>query len=185
MRFPMLRLLMSPAFVLLPWLGQPLTSAAQGVSFESLRGRTITAQWAYETRARRDGREFDNPVKFDMTINVGGDGNASGTVTRHVVGPRGPQSETRTFSATIGKPGQTREGHRLMLLSGNTLTVLQTFEVGGAKTTITLGGGGSCTVRSPPLKETGSSVVVRRNAVVGGQIEILSSRQVSSSCRVS
>jgi hypothetical protein len=184
MGFPRRRRLVLSLLVLLPWLGPSSPAFAQGVSAESLRGRTIAAQWAYETRARREGREFDNPVKFELTLNIGGDGSANGTVTRHVVGPRGPQSETRTFSAVIGKPGQTREGHRLMLLSGNTLTMLQTFEVGGAKTTITLGGGGSCTVRSPAMKETGSNVVVRRNAVVGGQIEILSSRQVSSSCRI-
>lgn len=171
-------------FAMALWPALPSPVAAQAVSVESLRGRTITAQWAYETRARREGKEFDNPVKFDLTMNIGGDGKVSATVTRHVVGPRGPQSETRSFSAVIGKPGQTREGHRLMLLSGNTLTVLQTFEVGGAKTTIVLGRGGSCTVRSPAMKETGSNVVVRRNAVVGGQIEILSSRQVSSSCQV-
>ena len=117
--FSPLRLLLPAIFASVLWMdgGSPLQ---RRVHRESLRGRTITAQLAYETRARREGKEFDNPVKFDFVINIGGDDKVNGTVTRHVVGPRGPQSETRSFSAAIGKPRQAGEGHSLMLLSGNT-----------------------------------------------------------------
>lgn len=176
----------SPFILALALWPAPLSpAAAQGVSVESLRGRTITASVSWETKARRNGREFDNPVKNDFTIVIGSDGKVTGTVTRHVVGPSGPTTQTRSFSAVLGRPRDAVGGSALMLLSGNTLTMLRTFEVGGGKTTITLGGGGSCTIRSPAMRETGSGVLLRRDAVVGGQIEILSSRQVSSSCRVS
>lgn len=166
------------------WLVQAGPAAPQGVTADSLRGRTITAQVAYETRARRDGREFDNPVKFDFVINVGSDGRATGSVTRSAQGPRGPVTQSRSWSAVLGKPREVAgSGHAVMLLSGNTLTLLRTFEVGGVKTTITLRGGGSCTIRAPVMKEVGAGPV-RRDAIVGGTIELLSSRQVSSSCQV-
>jgi hypothetical protein len=103
-------------------------------------------------------------------------------VTRNVVGPRGPTSESRSFSAVLGKPRDAGGGASLMTLNGNTLTMLNTFETGGGKTTVTFGGGGSCTIRSAAMKEAGSTVLLRREAVVGGKIEILSSRQISSSC---
>jgi hypothetical protein len=73
-------------------------------------------------------------------ITIGRDDKVTGTVTRHVIGPRGPQSGTRSFSATLGK-------------------------------------------RSPLMKEVGAGAM-RRQAVIGGTVEILSSCQVSSSCRV-
>ncbi len=157
--------------------------SAQGVTVESLRGRTITASVSWQTKARAKGREFDNPVRNDFVINISGDGRVNATVTRHVVGPRGPASDSRSFSAVLGKPRDAAGGSSLMLLNGNTLTMLRTYETGGGKTTITIGGG-SCTIRSPAMKETGSSVLLRKNAVVGGEIEILSSRQVSSSCQI-
>jgi hypothetical protein len=164
------------------WLAALPSAHAQGGGASSFQGRTITAEVKYETWARRNGREFDNPVRFVFVVNVGRDGKVNGTATRHVVGPRGPQSETRSFSASLGKAEQVREGHRLMVINGNTLTMLRTFEAGGAKTTITMNGSG-CTIRAPIMKEVGAGPM-RRQAVVGGTIEILRSRQVSTSCRI-
>ncbi|QWG23048.1 hypothetical protein KMZ93_24380 [Bradyrhizobium sediminis] len=176
-----LRFLLS-VFLPLVWLDGLSPVSAQGVTVESLRGRTITASVSWQTRARANGREFDNPVKNDFVINISGDGKVNATVTRHVIGPRGPTSQSRSFSAVLGKPRDAAGGGALMVLNGNTLTMLRTYETGGAKTTITMGAGGSCTITSPAMKETGSAVLLRKDAVVGGTIEILSSRQVSSSC---
>jgi hypothetical protein len=164
-------------------LAQSSPAAAQGVTAESLRGRTITAQVAYETRARREGREFDNPVKFNFVITIAGDGRVTGTTSRTAQGPRGPVSESRTWTAMLGKPREIVGGHSLVVLIGNTLTLLRTFEVGGVKTTITLRGGSGCSIRAPLMREVGAGPV-RRDAIVGGTIELLSSRQVSSSCQV-
>ena len=70
-----------------------------------------------------------------------------------------------------------------MILAGNTLTMLRTFEVGGFKSTINFTGGGGCTIRAPVLQETGAGTT-RRDSISGGTVEVLSARQVSSSCRV-
>ena len=177
------RSLLSVLLLAVVLLYGPSPVEAQGAA-ESLKGRTITASVSWETKARKNGREFDNPVKNDWVLRISADGKVSGTVTRNVVGTRGPASESRSFTAVIGKPREASGGKALTLLSGNTLTMLRTFETGGGKTTITIGGGGSCSIKSPAMRETGSSVLLRKGAVVGGTIEILSSRQVASSCQI-
>lgn len=158
---------------------------AQGVTPESLRGRSIQAQVVYQMRVRREGRgEFDTPFTFDLTLNIGGDGRVTGSATRSAPGPRGQVSATRQISAVVGRPREIAgSGHSVMLLSGNTLTVLRTFEVGGLKTTITFSGGG-CSIRAPIMQESGAGRT-KRDAIAGGTVEVISSRQVSTSCRVS
>jgi hypothetical protein len=162
----------------------PVEPANAQVSTESLRGRAITATVQYQMRVRREGRgEFEAPATVDWRLNIGSDGRVTGSVTRSSTGPRGPISTSRSINATLGKPGEIRgSGHGVMILSGNTLTVLRTFEVGGNKTTITFSGGG-CSIRSPIMHETGAGRT-KRDHIAGGSVEILSARQVSSSCRL-
>jgi hypothetical protein len=159
---------------------------AQGVTPESLYGRSIEASVIYQQRVRLESRgEFDTTVRADWRLNIGGDGKVNGTFTRSSTAPSGrPISTSRQFSAVIGRPRQVGGGgHSVMILSGNTLTVLRTFEVGGSKTTITFSGGG-CSIRSPIVQEVGAGRT-RRDAIAGGgTVEIISARQVSSSCRM-
>jgi hypothetical protein len=155
------------------------------VTADSLRGKSITATVQYEVQARREGRgEFTAPVTAEWRLNIGTDDRVTGSISRTSVSPRGPVSTSRPISAVIGKPGRPAGGgHGLILLSGNTLTLLRTFEVGGIKTTITLTGGGGCTIHAPIMKEVGAGPT-RRDAIAGGMVEIISSKQVSSTCRV-
>lgn len=164
---------------------QTAPAMAQGTSVESLHGKSITASVQYEVQLRREGREFAAPVTAEWRLAIGADNRVTGSISRTSVSPRGPVSTSRPISAVIGRPGQIKDagGHGLILLSGNTLTLLRTFEVGGIKTTITLTGGGGCSIDAPVMKEVGAGPT-RRDAIVGGSIEILSSRQVSSTCRV-
>jgi hypothetical protein len=160
---------------------------AQSVTPAWLAGRTVEATVTFQMRIRREGRgEFDAPTTIDWRLNIGSDGRVTGSITRSSpVGPRGPVSTTRQVSAQIGRPGELRGGggHGVMILSGNTLTMLRTFEVGGNKTTITFAGGG-CSIRGAMMQEVGAGRT-RAAAIAGGTVEVLSSRQVSSSCRLS
>jgi hypothetical protein len=163
--------------------GQAERANAQGVSPDSLRGRSVEATVVYQVRRRHETRgEIDSPVTVDWRLNIGSDGRVTGSVTRSTTGRRGPISNTRQVSAAIGKPREVAGGHSLMILSGNTLTLLRTFEVGGHKTTITFSGGG-CSIRAPMMQEVGAGRT-KRDAIVGGTVEVISHRQVSSSCRV-
>ena len=70
--------------------------------------------------------------------------------------------------------------------TANRIAYLQTHKVGGYKASIafTRGAGGlACTVRTPLMREAGMGNI-RRDSVFGGDFEIISSRQTSSSCRV-
>jgi hypothetical protein len=165
-------------------VAQSDSATAQGVTPESLRGRSIEASVQYQVQGNKGGREFNAPLTVDWRLNIGGDGRVTGSVTRSSTGMRGPISTSRQISAVIGRPREIPgSGHGVMLLSGNTLTVLRTFEVGGNKTTITFSGGG-CSIRSPVMQEVGAGTM-RRDHITGGTAEIRSARQVASSCRVS
>jgi hypothetical protein len=156
---------------------------AQGITPESLRGRSVEAQVVYQVRGRREGHEFDAPMTFDLRLNIGGDGRVTGSATRSSTGRRGPISNTRQISAVIGRPREVAgSGHSVMVLSGSTLTILRTFEVGGLKTTITFSGRG-CSIRAPLMQEVGAGRT-KRDHIAGGTVEVISARQVSTSCRV-
>jgi hypothetical protein len=167
-------------------MAQAVPTMAQGVTAESLRGKSIQATVQYQQQIRREGREFAVSVTAEWRLNIGSDDRVTGSISRTSTSPRGPVSTSRPISAVIGKPNQIRDaggGHGLILLSGNTLTLLRTFEVGGVKNTITFTGGGGCTINAPIMREVGAGPT-RRDAIVGGTVEIISAKQVSSSCRV-
>jgi hypothetical protein len=56
--------------------------------------------------------------------------------------------------------------------------------VGANKLTFTLGRGSGCGVRFEQLRETGKGDVQRKSIDTGGDIEVISARKVSSSCRM-
>jgi hypothetical protein len=171
------------------WCGliaAPIPATGQGITPESLYGSTVEATVNYDLHSRRGGQEFKNPASVNFRLSIGSGGSITGSVTRTANVPRGPITATRQISATLGRPREIKgSGHGVMVLAGNTLTLLRTFEVGGNKTTITFGAGGrTCTIRSPIMHETGAGPT-RRDHIQGGTVEFISARQTSSSCRVS
>jgi acyl-CoA thioesterase len=51
---------LAAAIGLLAWSATLPAASGQGAAAGSLQGRTINAHLAYETRARRDGKEFES-----------------------------------------------------------------------------------------------------------------------------
>ena len=162
----------------------PEPANAQGGA-QAFFGKSITATVNYQNRIRRNGQEFDAPMKFDLNLNISADGTVTGSAARVVrSGPRG------LISAEPGDFGGDRQDERSrraaalrIVVSGNTLTILRTFEVGGAKITINVQGGGRCTISAPVVREVGAGTT-KRDHIVSGTVEVLSSRQVSSTCSV-
>jgi hypothetical protein len=165
----------------------PHAATAQTITSQSLQGSIVDATVHYNLKGVVRGRQFDTTGHIDLHLRIGAGGTITGSVTRTVQGFRQVLTKTRSMSATIGRPKQLKTGdHGVIVLSGNTLTLLRTFEVGGSRTTVTFGGGGrTCTIRAPLLREVGAGGNVRRDHVAGGSVDITSSRQTSSSCRVS
>jgi hypothetical protein len=173
------------------WLGcalfaGPFPASGQAVTPESLQGATVNASVTYAMHTRKDGNEFRTSATIDFRLTFGPGGTVTGTVTRNAMLPRGPVSRTQTVATTLGRPREVQgSGHVVMVLSGNALTILRTFDVGGNKTTITFGDGGrTCTIRGAMAQEVGAGTS-RRDHILGGTVEIISGRQSASSCRVS
>jgi len=164
-------------------------AAAQAITPELLQGATIVATVHYEIQWRRGGQEFSGPGSVTYQLNIGAGGSYTGTVTRRGQTPRGPVTSTQSFSGTLGRAREARGamgGHAVWLLSGNTLRMLRTYQVGGKTAVISFGPGArSCTIRSPFMREIGAGSAIRREAIGGGgTVEITSARQTSSSCQV-
>ncbi len=169
-------------FGLLP----PHAATAQTITPQSLQGSVVDATVYYDLKGVLRGRSFDTTGHIDLNLRIGAGGTVTGSVTRTVQGFRKVLTKTRSMSATIGRPKQLKTGdHGVIVLSGNTLTLLRTFEVGGLRTTITFGSGGrTCTIRAPLLREVGAGGNVRRDHIAGGSVDITNSKQTSSTCRV-
>ena len=127
--------------------GIPAVQPASAQGAGPFAGKSISAVVNYQNKIRVNGRDFDAPMKFDLNLNISGDGVVTGSGTRSSEGLRGPISRSQSISATIGKPREVRgSGNAVILVSGNTLTILRTFEVGGVKITVTMQGGGRCSI---------------------------------------
>ena len=159
---------------------------AQAVTVEELAGASIEVTSGYNMRVRRAEGDFPTTMQLVMRMKIAAGGKISGTVTRTVTTPRGPRTNSRGMSGTIGVPRQsgTGSGHALWLLDGNKLTLLRTFETGGFKAEITLSGS-SCSARAPMVKEAGAGNTRRSDSVVGGPVEVLSATATGASCRIS
>jgi hypothetical protein len=165
------------------------SASGQAITPESLQGSTIVATVNYETHWRRGGEDFTNPTSVTYRLVISSGGAYTGSVTRTLQPQRGPITQTQQFSGTLGRARETKggiSGHVVWLLSGNTLTMLRTYQIGGKNTTITFGAGAqSCSVRSPFMREIGAGSTIRREPVAGaGTVEIISAKQTSSSCQV-
>jgi hypothetical protein len=169
--------------VLVGCFGSVQPAVAQGAGV--FAGKSISATVNYKNRIRYGGREAESDLRLDISMTISGDGKVTGSVSRNSTNFRGqPIGQNRSISTQIGKPKEVRgSGHGVVVVSGNTLTVLRTWEVGGAKITITMQGGGRCTVTAPVMREVGAGTT-KRDHVTSGTVEVLSSRQVGSSCSV-
>jgi hypothetical protein len=157
-------------------------ASGQSITAESLQGSTIVATVNYELQRRRGGEDVAGSASVTYRLNIGAGGSFTGSVTR----TSGANTSTQQFSGTLGRAYAARSGgHAVWILSGNTLRMLRTYEIGGKNTTITFGPGArSCTVRSPFMRESGAGSAIRRDAIRSGTVDITSARQTSSSCQV-
>jgi hypothetical protein len=161
-------------------------ASGQAITPGSPQGSTIVATVNYEMQRRRGGQDVPGSTSVTYRLNIGAGGSYTGSVTRTSQSRGGANTSAQQFSGTLGRPySPASGGHAVWILSGNTLRMLRTYEIGGKNTTITFGPGArSCTVRSPFMRETGAGGAIRRDSVRGGTVEITSARQTSSSCQV-
>ena len=166
------------------WIGLPTSAAAQGVGGQ--QPITIDGKALLEVEDPKLGP--GNPIRIRIELHVVISGNkVSGSISRNVTSKdsaaREIQGDTVQFSGWLGRPREVRSepGYAVAILSGNTLTLLQTLKTGAIKATIRIGSG--CGMRIDHAREVGKGHT-QRKGIHGQDIEIAGWRQVSSSCRI-
>ena len=161
------------------------------LTVEQLQGVSVSATTLLLVRIRDVGgnQEFVNQDHWEIYFRIGPGGVITGS-QHHTITRDGNHigSEGNNFSQTIGKPGRGFNGlQSLWLLEDHSLVNLLALKMAwGAKTIFTFQpteGGFTCSVKRRNVREVGQPVMQRPSISDGHPIEILSARQVSSTCR--
>jgi hypothetical protein len=171
----------------------PQVADAQGVTFADLQGAVVSASVTYMQSRRSERGEFTGEVRQEWRLRLGPGDAIQYTSTITSVGRRGSRSSApNTGTARLNRPGNASShggGHGLWVFMDGTLTFLRTYREDGAyKRSISFrrgAGGFTCNIRTAFARENGRGAVRLASPVSGARIEVLSSKQIASSCRVS
>jgi hypothetical protein len=169
-----------------------LSAFGQAVTLIELEGVAVEAKVTMDQKIRRDGREFPVQLHQEQKISFFPDNKIEWTSTPTSHTPRGiRQGPTRTGRMTLGQPGETKQlggGDYIWIFEDGTLTTLRTYaKQGGYKRTIAFaheGGKITCTAKETFVREEGVGRIVLRSAIDDVPVEVLSAKQVASTCRV-
>ena len=180
------------AAAVLPWLPVEAQTADVGpITLADLNGVTIYSTVVHQQVLSRDGKEFSQQSRFDVTVSVKGD-RVEGTIKPSGTTPRGPfHGAVQPIAATVNKPNASKNfggGNGIWFLDGSTLTNVLVFKGGGAfRRNIALSrttNGFACKTSEVFAREGGSGPINWRSTVDGGLLTLVSNRQISSSCSV-
>ena len=165
-------------------------ACGQAVTFSELDGAVVETSVGYQNTARWNGRKIFTQSRSDRTITMGPADTGRVEWTMMSRGPRGPRTTApASYSFTLGQPRETAGmggGHIVWLFDDGVLTMLRTYKVGGYKVSITFArrdGGLVCSMEESHAREVGAGNI-RRKSAFGGDWEIISAIQTSSTCKV-
>ena len=168
------------------------TSAwGQGVTFAELDGLVIEANIVRDQIVRREGSQFltENDVRWKVVIGPGDAIENTMSQTSHTA--RGEhKSRPRTVSYVLGKEHQEWSqggGTAAWEFNAGTLTYMRTFSEGAYRADVAFSRGPAgltCSITDTFGREGGHGALVMQSVIDGSEVTILSSRLVSSNCRV-
>jgi hypothetical protein len=183
--------------VLAGWLVLSATfGQAQTVTPADLQGYAVDTRVVMDQRIRRDGRDINVQVHFRAQIAFEPDDVIRFEFSSISFGPRGsrqaPVQKGRALLGKVVEPKNLDGGQVVWVFADGALTTLRVFgNAGGFKRTISFtrtsdgAGGFDCKIEAAHLREDGVGRVATRSPVDNAPVTILSSKQVSSSCKVS
>jgi hypothetical protein len=169
------------------------TSARAGsVTLADLEGAVIETSLVYDRTVRlQDQGVIPSRLQHDRKITIGPGANLHNTLVHTISTPRGSVVRQESGSLTIGKAKQIQTlgggGDAVWIFENGTLTLLRTYRTGAYKMEIVFtrsATGISCKVRAPWARENGTGSIEMSSAGNGQNFEVISARQISSSCRV-
>jgi hypothetical protein len=175
-----------------PLLGTILAPPAwaAGVTLADLEGALVETSVVYDRTGRWGDRVVSGSLRDDRKITIGPGGSLQNTVVHTMSGPGGTSVRQESGSFTISKPKQVQNlggGDAVWIFENGTLTLLRTYRSGAYKTEIVFTRGTTgiaCKVRAPFARENGTGSVEMTSAVNGQSWQVISAKQISSSCRV-
>jgi hypothetical protein len=165
-----------------------LTYAAD-VTLADLDGAIIETTSIHDQVGVLNGMRSPNRLAEERKITIGPGPTLQNAITDTISSERGTKVVQFSGAFTINKPreiGSHGGGHGVYLFANGTLTFLRTLRSGGFKSEITFhrsSAGLTCSIRSPFARENGTGEV-EMSAASGGSWKLVSSKQISSSCRV-
>jgi hypothetical protein len=180
-----------PILICAPMLAGLLGPAwGENVTLADLTGSVVEASASYENSGLWEGRHVLTQSRTDWKIIIQPGGAVRGEWSMTIHGARGTRRTAPvSFSFVLGQPKKTTNlggGHSVWLFENGVLTRLQTFKVGGFQLKIAFHRSGehlTCSVSAPQMREIGAGNTQRESAF-GGRFEIISSKQVASTCQI-
>jgi hypothetical protein len=172
----------------------PTVAHTQSVTPADLEGYAVDTRVVMDQRTRSNGRDFNVQMHFRAKIAFEPDDVILFELSSIGFGPRGSrQAPARKGRALLGKVTESRNhdgGQAVWTFENGALTTLRIYgNAGGFKRTISFMRDGadafSCKIEAAYLREDGVGRVAFRSAVDNAPVAILSSKQASSSCKVS
>jgi len=164
------------------------------VTMDDLQGAIMEASATNQRLVRVNGREVTNKYQTDWTIRF-----ISAEAIRSIFvgtthddrGAREAKGSGRVVDVNLARPSETKSrggGHQVWIFENGVLTYLRTYEGGGMKATFAMNrdaAGFSCTTNVAWPREVGIPSIKMRsdfdNQII---IELLSTKQIASSCRI-
>jgi len=167
-----------------------MSAWGQTTTIEDLQGALMEVSVTHERTIRRDGKELPNKLRSDWKIRFNSVDSISVSSERISYGLRKTnRTKEKESVKNLARPRETTSrggGHALWMFDDDALTFLRTYQGGGMKATFTVARsptGFDCTAKVSWLREEGAPIVMR-SFVDDARLEILSARQVASTCRV-
>ena len=182
---------MKSATTFLIMISLSAVALSQEITITDLAGKKVSAAVEMRSHSRNRGRDFHGETRMKWELSFGAGGAISGEQSRvYRIGGEVKGQDTRKIKGTIGKPGEYAEGHSVWILAGSALTRLSTTDTGAFRTTITFAKVGerwTCKAANVMAREVGKGDTRQKGVASGAQgtnIEIVSLKQLSSSCTV-
>jgi hypothetical protein len=155
-------------------------------------GAVIETSVSYQNTARLNGRLVSTRSRTDRKIVMGpGEtGRVEWSMTSQSARGTQTTAPTTTYSFTLAQAREVANmggGHSVWMLNDGVLTSLRTYKVGGYKLSISFArqdGRLTCVAQESHAREVGAGNNIGRESAFGGDWEIISVKQISSTCEV-
>jgi hypothetical protein len=171
-----------------------LATPARGqdaVTFADLDGAAVEAKLVMHQVIRREGRQFPVRLHNHVRLSIGPEDKIEVVITPISDTPRGRRyGPSRKGTHKLEQPRSSQTlggGHGVFVFMDGTLTWLRTFRGGAFKRTFAFARGAeglTCTATDSFARESGRGRVFLDSSIDGRPVEVVSARQVASTCRV-